>query len=57
MMNVVISIIKWAIFGCQFMIGERKICIVMDQHARLVRPAPLQSVKSMAMSAMAVECE
>ena len=31
--------------------------MVMDQCARLVVPIPLQSVRSMAMSAMMVECK
>ena len=38
-------------------IGESSFCTLMDQHARPNRTTPLQSVWSMALSAMMVECE
>ena len=44
-------------FCSQFGIGERKFCIAVDQLAMLVRPTLLQSVRSMALGAMAVEDE
>ena len=31
--------------------------MAMDRYTRLVGPTPLESVRSMALSAMAVECE
>ena len=39
------------------MIGERKFYTAMDRYTRSVRPTPLESARSMALSAMAVECE
>ena len=42
---------------CQFVIGENNFCTSMDQHTRPYRTTPLQSVWSMALSAMMVECE
>ena len=44
---------SWAIFCCQFGLGERKLYMAMVS----VRPTPLQSARSMALSAMPVECE
>ena len=44
-------------FCCQFGIGERKLCMTMDQHVRPVRPTALQSVRPIALSAIAVEFE
>ena len=42
---------------CQFGIAERKLCMGMDQHVRSVRPTPVHSAWSIALSAMVVECE
>ena len=54
-MNVVaLGTIEQAIFQYQFGI---KFYMTMDQHARPNRTTPLQSVWSMALSAMMVECE
>ena len=44
-------------FCCQFGIREKKFLIVTDQHAVSVRPTSIQSGRSMALSAMVVECE
>ena len=37
--------------------GEKNLCMAMNQNTRSVKPAPLQNARSMALSAMAVECE
>ena len=37
-------------------IGERKVCKVMDQPVMLARPTPVQSVRSLVLSTMVVEC-
>ena len=44
-------------FCCQFGIGGRKFGIVMNQSVMAVRPTPLQSVRSKALSSMTVEYE
>ena len=44
-------------FLLSFWNKRKEICVVMDQHVRSVRPTPLQIVKLMASTAMAVECE
>ena len=44
-------------FCWQFGIGERKFCMLMDQPLMSVTPTLLQSARSMALNAMAVECE
>ena len=41
-------------FFSQFGIGQRKFCMMMDQHASSVESAPLQSASSMALSAVVV---
>ena len=42
---------------CKFGTGGKRFYMTLDQYIRSVKPAPLQSVKSMALSAMVVECE
>ena len=44
-------------FCCCFGIEERKSYTAMDRYTRSVRPTPLKSARSMALSAMVVECE
>lgn len=43
-------------FCCKFGIRE-KVCVMKDHGVKLVRSTPLHSAKSMALSAMVVECE
>ena len=45
------------IFQYQFVIGENSYCMSMDQCAWPNRTTPLQSVWSMPLSAMKVECD
>ena len=35
--------------------GENIFCMAMDEYVRLIKSSPLQSVRSMALSAMAVD--
>ena len=44
-------------FLYQFGIGEKKVCMGMDQHAWPDRTTPLQSAWLMALSATMVKCE
>ena len=42
---------------CSSWIGERNFFVEMYQYARSVRSTALENVRSMALSAMTVECE
>ena len=44
-------------FYCEFGTGEKKLCMTMDQYVQPDRTTPLQSVRSIALSTIVVECE
>ena len=44
-------------FWYQFGIGGREFLTVMDWYEKLVKPIPLQDIRSLAMSFMVVKCE
>ena len=57
MMTVAHGTVELAILKYQFGIGEHNYCTSTDQHAWPDKAALLQSVWSMALHAMTVECE
>ena len=55
--NVPLGIIKYVFFCCHFGIRESKLHMAMIRRVISVRPTPFQNSRSMALSAMAFECE
>ena len=51
------GVIEWVNFLMSVCDTRKEICTVLDQRMRTVKPALLQSTRSMAFTAMAVEYE